>query len=119
MEVILFIGLLEELHGKVKKRHRHFKAFFCSVNPMLNVLSQDTHPNWKIHPFLKHILNVSKEAVFLGRNLSCNEQTVAFQGNHKDKQRITYKREGDGFLADCICSDGYTYSFHFRHQAAS
>ena len=104
---------------KSEKRHRHFKAFFCSVNPMLNVPSRDTHPNWKIHPFLKHILNVSKEAVFLGRNLSCDEQTVGFQGNHKDKQRITYKKEGDGFLADCICSDGYTYSFHFRHQAAS
>ena len=36
---------------KSEKRHRHFKAFFCSVNPMLNVPSQDTHPNWKIHPF--------------------------------------------------------------------
>ena len=65
------------------------------------------------------MLAVSKEAVFLGRHLSCDEQTVAFKGNHKDKQRITYKREGDGFLVDCICSDGYTYCFFFRHQEAS
>ena len=102
-----------------EKRHRHFKAFFTSVNPMLPVPSRETHPNWKVHPLLKHMLTVSKAAVFIGRNLSCDEQTVGYQGNHKDKQRITYKREGDGFLADCICSDGYTYAFHFRHQPAS
>ena len=101
------------------KRHRHFKSFFASVNPIQNVPPQDTHPNWKIHPLLKHMLKISKEAVFLGRDLSCDEQTIGFQGNHRDKQRITYKKEGDGFLADCICSDGYTYAFHFRHQPAS
>ena len=55
----------------------------------------------------------------MGRNLSCDEQTVGFQGKHKDKQRITYKKEGDGFLADCICSDGFTFAFHFRHQEVS
>ena len=55
----------------------------------------------------------------MGRNLSCDEQTVGFQGKHKDKQRITYKKEGDGFLADYICSDGFTFAFHFRHQEAS
>ena len=105
--------------GLSKRRHRHFKCFFTSVDPIPQTPSRDTHPNWKVHPFLKHTLQVSKEAVFMGRNLSCDEQTIGFQGNHKDKQRITYKKEGDGFLADCICSDGYTFSFHFRHQQAS
>jgi hypothetical protein len=105
--------------GMSKRRHKHFKAFFASNNPYRPVPSRDTHPNWKVHPFLKHILQVSQEAVFMGRNLSCDEQTIGFQGNHKDKQRITYKKEGDGFLADCICSDGYTFAFHFRHQDAS
>ena len=102
-----------------QRRHRHFKSFFASNDPCHLVPSRDEAPNWKVHPFLKHILNVSKEAVFMGRDLSCDEQTVGFQGNHKDKQRITYKKEGDGFLADCICSDGYTFAFHFRHQDAS
>ena len=104
---------------KSERRHRHFKCFFSSQNPTLTVPSRESNPNWKVHPLLKHMLEVSKEAVFLGRDLSCDEQTIGFQGNHKDKQRITYKREGDGFLADCICSDGYTYAFHFRHQDAS
>jgi len=52
----------------------------------------------------------------MGRNLSRGEQTVGFQGKHKDKQRITYKKKGDGFLSDCICSDGFTFAFHFRHH---
>ena len=55
----------------------------------------------------------------MGRNLLCDEQTIEFQGHHTDKQRITYKKEGYWFLADCICSDIYTFSFHFRHQEAS
>ena len=104
---------------KSEKRHRHFKCFFSSQNPTIPPPSRETHPNWKVHPLLKHMVEISKKAVHLGRDLSCDEQTVGFQGNHKDKQRITYKREGDGFLADCICSDGYTYTFQFRHQEAS
>ena len=102
-----------------KRRHRHFKSFFSSVDPRIPPPSRTTHPNWKVHPLLKHLPQVSQKALFLGRNLSCDEQTIGFQGHHKDKQRITYKKEGDGFLADCICSDGYTYAFHFRHQQAS
>ena len=102
-----------------KRRHKHFKCFLSSVNPTIQVPSRNMHPNWKVHPFLKHTYHISQQAVFLGRNLSCDEQTIGFQGNHKDKQRITYKKEGDGFLADCICSEGYTFAFHFRHQPAS
>ena len=104
---------------KAERRHKHFKCFFASVDPILPVPSRNTHPNHKISPLLKHMIKVSKEAVCLGRDLSCDEQTIGFQGNHRDKQRITYKKEGDGFLADCICSDGYTYSFFFRHQPSS
>lgn len=93
------------------RRHKHFKAYFCSVDPRLFPPSRRTHPNWKLHPFLKHIMKVSKDAVFMGRCLSGDEQTIGMQGQHIDKQRIQDKAEGDGFLADCICSDGYTFSF--------
>ena len=104
---------------KAERRHRHFKCFFSSVDPTVPIPSRNTHPNHKVSPLLKHMMKVSKEAVFLGQHLSCDEQTIGFQGHHKDKQRITYKKEGDGFLADCICSDGYTYTFFFRHQPPS
>ena len=29
---------------------------------------------------------------------------MIFQGQHKDKQRITYKDEGNGFQADALCA---------------
>ena len=105
--------------SKSKRRHRHFKSFFCSTNPSLPTPPPSQNPNWKVHPLLKHINTVSKEAIILGQHLSCEEQTIGFQGHHRHKQRITYKKEGDGFLADCICSEGYTYCFHFRHQEDS
>ena len=28
------------------------------------------------------------------------------------------KKEGDGFQADCICDEGYTFTFYFRNQPA-
>eukprot|EP00957_Ditylum_brightwellii_P151283 11519840-Ditylum_brightwellii.AAC.1 len=34
------------------------------------------------------------EAWKLDSNIPCDEQTQGFQGNHADKQRITYKSEG-------------------------
>jgi hypothetical protein len=77
-----------------------------------------THPNHKIDNFLGHINRVSMEAWDLGKHISCDEQTIGFQGRHQDKQRISYKKEGDGFQADCICENGYTYSFYFRNVAA-
>ncbi len=43
---------------------------------------------------------------------------VGFQGRHQDKQQICYKKEGDGFQADCICESGYTYTFYFRNVPA-
>ena len=59
---------------------------------------------------------MSQEDVFLGRDISCYEQTIEFQGTRRDKQTITQKREFGIFITDFIFSDGYTYDFHFRHQ---
>ena len=58
------------------------------------------------------------EAWDVGSHLSCDEQTIGFKGNHADKQRISYKKEGDGFLADAIAEDGYTYTFFLRNMPA-
>ena len=52
----------------------------------------------------------------MGRNISADEQTIGFKGQHQDKQRISYKREGDGFLADTLCESGFTYTFYFRNM---
>ena len=102
----------------IARRHRRFKCFFTSTDPHIPVPFKNTHPNWEVHPLLNHIKRVSKNAIFLGKDISCGEQTIGFQGHHKDKQRITFKNEDSEFLADVIHSDGCTYSFYFCNQPA-
>ena len=58
------------------------------------------------------------DAAGINTCISCDEQTIGFQGNHKDKKRITYKAEGDGFQCDALCQDGFTYQFYFRNEPA-
>ena len=43
---------------------------------------------------------------------------MRFQGQHKDKQRITYKAEGYGFQADAVCDEGFTYQVYMRNDPA-
>ena len=44
--------------------------------------------------------------------------TIRFQGKHVDKRQITYKNEGDGFQADTLCQDGFTYQIFMRNYPA-
>ena len=53
--------------------------------------------------------------------MSGDEQTIGFKGNHIDKLRINYKKEGDGFQVDAICdaskgTSGFTYCFYPRNM---
>jgi len=111
--------LCHQVFGKnAEKRHKHFKAFFSCQDPMLPTPSRKTHPNHKVDNFLGHVNRVSMDAWDIGRHVSCDEQTIGFQGQHQDKQRINYKKEGDGFQADCICEKGFTYTFYYRNVSA-
>ena len=100
------------------KRDKTFKAFFMIQDLCKSIPPKSTHPNFKIDPFLHWIQTVSMAAWDLGWSFSCNEQMIAFKGNHADKQHISYKKEGNGFLADAISQDGYTYSFFFWNMLA-
>eukprot|EP00854_Cymbomonas_tetramitiformis_P023941 gene23941-29050_t len=63
------------------------------------------------------VLRVNSEELFdLGSAVSLDEQDCGFQGKSSLKDKIKFKAEGDGFLADCICEAGYTRTFHFRHD---
>ena len=77
-----------------------------------------SHPNWKIQVLLRHAIIVSKDTIFLGSSLSCDEDTMGCKGRHPDILRINYEKEGDGFQCDALGSDGYTYTFFFRNQPA-
>ena len=41
---------------------------------------------------------------------------MIFQGQHKDKQIITYKSEGYGFQTDSLCDEGFTYQVYMRND---
>ena len=53
-----------------------------------------------------------------GRDLSTDNQTMGFKGQHSYKLHITYKKEGGGFQCDCISDNSYTFTFYFRNQPA-
>jgi hypothetical protein len=73
---------------------------------------------YKVDPFLAWIQTVSMAAWDMGRGIPCDEQTIGFKGNHADKQRINYKKEGDGFLADSLSDNGYTYTYYLQNMPA-
>ena len=101
-----------------ERRHKQFKRYFAVQHPYLPIPDTRTHPNWKIDPLLEHLNKVSIQAVHLPERISCDEQTVGFTGKDSKKSRIKYKKVGDGYQADSLCVNGYTYTFYFRHQPA-
>ena len=98
------------------RRHKHFRRFFATQNPLLRPPSTKDSPNWKVDSFLKWIIKISTKAWRLSQKISVDEQTIGFQGRHVSKLRITYKNEGDGFQCDALCNDGYTFTFYFHHE---
>ena len=104
--------------SKGERRYKHFKTFFAVQDPLKQVPPKTTNPNWKIDPFLAWIQTVSMAAWDMGRGIPCDEQTIGFKGNHADKQRINYKKEGDGFLADSLSDNGYTYTYYLQNMPA-
>jgi hypothetical protein len=101
-----------------ERRNKHFRSFFSCQNPTIDPPARSKFPNWKIRPLLTWMNRVFTMAWQLATCVSCDEQTIGFQGNHKDKRRITYKAEGDGFQCDALCQDGFTYQFYFRNEPA-
>jgi hypothetical protein len=59
-----------------------------------------------------------KQLFLLGKCASVDEMAIRFQGSYKDKKRITYKAEGDGFQCDALCQEGFCYQHYFRNDPA-
>ena len=43
------------------------------------------------------MVRVGKYGIHIGQSISVDEMDISFQGGHKDEQRVTYKKGGDGF----------------------
>jgi len=94
------------------------EGIFACQGRKLPIPSRKTHPNFKVDEFLRHLQLIFRYAWLPGRDLSGDEQTMGFKGQHADKLQINYKKEGDGFQADCLADDGYTFTFYLRNQPA-
>jgi Transposase IS4 len=98
------------------RRFRHFRAFFACQDPRAAPPCRKENPLFKVSLVVKWINYIGPISVDLGQSISIDEQTVGFQGRHADKQRISYKAEGDGFQCDVICQEGFTYQVYFRNE---
>ena len=81
------------------------------MSPLLPTPLSTSHPNYKLDPLLKHMMRVAKDGIHISQSISVDEMDISFQVRHKDKQRVTYKKGGYGFLVDDMCTEGYTYSW--------
>ena len=101
-----------------EKRYKQFRSLFVIQDPMLPIPNRKLAPNHKVDPLLLRMLKVFSECWESGPNVAGDEQDAGFKGNHPDKQRVSYKKEGDGFLIDALCDDGFTITFYFRNTPA-
>lgn len=76
------------------------------------------HPNhdtlYKVRPILERFKKNCKTSFSMDCEVSMDEMDLAFQGQHPDKECITYKRVGDGFLvySSNDAHSGYTFDFN-------
>ena len=83
-----------------------FKLLFSVQDPMVNVPSRKQANNHTVDHFFSHIIQFFTEVFAPGHSISPDKQYTSFQGHHEDKQRVKFKRAGDGFLIDVFGEDG-------------
>jgi Transposase IS4 len=98
------------------RRFKEFRAFFACQDPQAIIPCRKANPLFKVSMLIKWINYVGPQSVDLGESIAIDEQTIGFQGRHGDKLRISYKAEGDGFQADVICQEGFTYQSYFCNE---
>jgi hypothetical protein len=92
-----------------KIRYKKWKCYFGVQDPRKELQAQKLTPTFRL---ILYMQKVSMVAWDMGEIVFCNEQYVGFTGNCQEKQRINYKDVGDGFLANSIFQDGYTWNFY-------
>ena len=87
-------------------------------DPSIKVPERSLFPNWKVCSILKWLNYTCPLIWLLGIAFSIDEMSMRFQGKHVDKRQITYKNEGDGFQANALRQDGFTYKIFMRNDPA-
>ena len=82
---------------------------------MVEIPSRKKAPNHKVDHMFAHMLRIFSDLYDVGKHISGDEQDAPFQGKHQAKQRVTYKKAGDGFMIDSLCEHGFNLSFYPRN----
>ena len=61
-----------------ERRHKHFKAFFATQNPVINPPSRKFFPNWKVRPLLAWMNFIFPVMWLAGKAFSIDEMTMGF-----------------------------------------
>ena len=70
------------------ERHVYLNSFLNIVYPRTPLPTRNADPNYKINPLIKHVIQMSKKVMIMGKWISVDEQTISFKGRHVDKLRI-------------------------------
>jgi hypothetical protein len=103
-----------------QQKHRSFRHFFASQDPLMTPPPKKQCPNFKVDELFRWLRYIWKEAWVLGKDFSIDEQSCKMQGKSEYKTRCgKFKRLGDGIQTDAIADDGYTWDFYFRNEPSS
>ena len=114
--------------GGPARRWQHFRSFFhiqsyaqqdmTKTDPktgqFVKLDANTAGPLVKLEPMLSYMRMKWQRGWRPGKDLALDEETVGFKGRCSLVVRIKNKNEGDGLQADCICDEGYTFTFWFR-----
>ena len=122
------LQLVYNVHGKeyiykslgtnAERRHRHFKAFFATQDPVIDPPKRGIFPNWKVRPMLTWPNYIYALIWILGLVFLVDEMAMGFKGRHKYQKQITYKAEGGGFQEGALFQEGFTYQVYMRNDMA-
>ena len=94
-----------------------FNFFFCMHDPCTDPKSYAAkHSLFKVNRMLQHLQRKFELYWDPAHDLITNDQTIGFQGRHKDNIWITFKDACDGFQANAVCDCVYTYYLIYRND---
>ena len=79
-----------------------FVRYNADTNQFVAMKASEKGPFAKLEPMLGCLMHACMTTWIVGATCSLDEITIGFQGRHSLAQRMTDKREGDGFRFDAL-----------------